>query len=121
MFSCSLRLNGDTVAMGERSGRLYAMKIKVISVGAIQSNAMAVCTLREWHEKLAHQNIKRVKDFLRSNKITFSNNINSEFFCKDCVFGKQHRSSFKSSVKKTLATGDLIVSDVCAVQCKWRQ
>lgn len=111
---CSFRLNGVTVAVGERSGRLYEMQINVLSSGNTQSQAMSVCTLREWHEKLAHQNIKHVKSFLAANNIKISNeNATNNFFCKDCVIGKQHRASYKSSAQTITAAGELIVSDVC--------
>lgn len=108
------RVNGVTVAVGERSGRLYTMKIKVIINSDMQSQAMAVCTLREWHEKLAHQHIKHVKSFLNTNNIKVSTETSSgDFFCRDCVFGKQSRSTYKPSVHNTITVGELIVSDVC--------
>lgn len=110
---CCLKLKGVTVAVGERNKRLYEMKIKVVNNNANQSQAMAAYTLKEWHEILAHQNIKQIRSFLSANKITVRKDNLSDFFCEDCVFGKQHRSTFKSSSRELIAAGELVVSDVC--------
>lgn len=109
---CVFRHNGVSVAVGVRSGRLYEMKFNVVSC-VNEASAMVVCTLKEWHEKLAHQNITHVKSFLKTNDIKIANDRTTEFFCKACVFGKQHRSTFKPSPYQSSAVGELIVSDVC--------
>lgn len=112
---CVFRHNGIPVAVGERSGRLYEMLFKVVvAEGVSESSAMITHTLMDWHEKLAHQNIRHVKSFLKLNDIKIAKDCSdTDFFCDACVLGKQHRSTFKPSSHTSAAVGELIVSDVC--------
>jgi hypothetical protein len=49
-------------------------------------------TLQLWHERLCHQNKKHVVKFLKQKVIEIQRD---EEFCEGCVYGKQHRASFK--------------------------
>lgn len=53
-----------------------------------------------WHERLAHQNLARVKRFLRRNDIQYIDEDN--FQCEHCIYGKIHRLPFPERRVKSL-------------------
>lgn len=59
--------------MAERCGRLFEMNFKVLESCAKMANVAVEDTLREWHEKFAHQNIRHVKAILKANNIKVTN------------------------------------------------
>lgn len=51
------------------------------------ANATGVkCGLKEWHEKLAHQNLQYVRMVLKNNNIEVKD---SDFECEGCLEGKR--------------------------------
>lgn len=96
-------------AIAEREGKLYKLKFKVdkhvfANVSTEKEN------LQIWHEKLAHQNVKQVKDILLRYNIDFTN---EEFVCENCILGKAHRLPFPTSSSKTTKTCEIIHVDLC--------
>jgi len=69
-------------------------------------------TLLQWHEILSHQNVQYVRSYLKHMSIPFTETKN-KFFCKACIYGKQHREPFTLSNTKTTKPGQLIHSDIC--------
>lgn len=81
------------------------------SHGTTGGNVSCKVSLSTWHERLGHQNIGYVKNFLRSSNIAF--NKEKDFFCEACVYGKHHRSSFNRSCNRAQNVGELVHTDVC--------
>lgn len=67
-------------------------------------------TLQIWHERLAHQNKKHVKDFLKQREIDV--NVTDEF-CDACCYGKMHRLSFGTRTDRATKPGEVVHSDLC--------
>lgn len=67
-------------------------------------------TLKEWHERLAHQNLQYVRMVLKNNKIEVKD---SDFKCEGCLEGKIHRLPFSDSESKTSKPCELIHADTC--------
>ena len=94
----------NIVAVGERKGKSFVMKFKVIT-NEHHAN-MAVCnSLFSWHKKMAHQNVDQVKETLRFQNISFKD---QKFCCEDCIIGKMHRLPFPKSDKISERVGKLI-------------
>lgn len=108
---CEFKSNGNVVAVGERQSRLYKMLFKVVSSedGASAYTAVKKESLRKWHERLCHQNVAHVKQFLRNNNIEY---IDEQFVCEACIYGKHHRSSFSNREEKSSECGQIIHADV---------
>lgn len=111
MIECKFLKNGRTVAVGLRRNKMYEMLFKVATVEC-KVNVASSVSLKLWHEKLAHQNIKHVQEFLKSIDVKVCESADN-FFCDACLYGKQTRKTFKNSATKTNAPGEIIVSDVC--------
>jgi len=87
--SCTFKRGNRIVAVGIRENKLFSMMIKIrIFQGTEQVNiAIKVFTLQQWHEKLGHQSVQYVRNFLKHMRIPYMNTEN-EFFCKTCIYGK---------------------------------
>lgn len=108
---CRVMNDDEIVIEGERKGKLYHMCLKVIPKSSNET-AFVACKkepLQLWHERLSHQNVAHVKDFLQRKGIQFNND---NFFCEACAYGKQHRLSFDTSQTKTERCGEMVHSDV---------
>lgn len=114
--------NGKVCGIANRQGKLYKMLFRVnqdikymsVSTPINQSNStcqMAVETLTEWHKKLAHQNYNQIRKVLTRNNIKFKEESLQP--CKDCLGGKQHRSSYPASQSRASRPCELIHSDLC--------
>lgn len=114
---CKLIKSGSIVAVGVRKQKLFMMMFKVIvarNIGNGEGHANVVIkqeSFKVWHERLAHQNVKQVRSFLKSMDVNFSDD--DSFTCDDCLIGKQHRSSFLNSNETATYCGEIIHSDVC--------
>lgn len=76
--TCKLVKDGRTVVMGVRRGKLYVMQFEVIEPNRSRwrqqpprayITSISTDTLKDWHEKLAHQNFKYVKQILNRFQI----------------------------------------------------
>lgn len=107
---CDFIKDNKVCAVATRSGKFYIMNIKYDDT--VNTNAMASvgCNLKDWHERLVHQNVDRVKCILKKNNIEC---LDSNDTCIACVEGKQHRLPFERSEKSTSTTGELVHADVC--------
>lgn len=102
----------EILAMAERQGGLYKMLFKVIEQKeeAMANLAIKKNSLQMWHERLSHQNVQYVRDFLRKRNIDF---IDEDFDCDGCAYGKLHRLSFELRREKSNACGQIIHADLC--------
>lgn len=113
--TCELVKDGHTVVVGERESRLFKLKFKVIcgdtSKNVTVQAAVKQSSLRIWHERLGHQNVAQVRKFLKNSGIVYADE--ADFFCENCVIGKQTRLVFEDSRKSSTKPGQLVHSDVC--------
>ncbi|GJQ66088.1 hypothetical protein Trydic_g4167 [Trypoxylus dichotomus] len=74
----------------------------------------AVTNKRMKHERLAHVNIKTLKDMISKNMVDRVNlsDMNG-FVCEPCVYGKQHRLPFAKARHERMKIGKLVHGDVC--------
>ena len=104
--------NSDEFVIGKRCNRLFKLLMIVEGKNSECANIANVSEYELWHKKIGHQNREYVQRFLRHFDI--NNSINkTDYFCDDCVIGKQTRSVYKRSVTSTSKIGDLIHSDLC--------
>lgn len=116
--SCEFVRDGAKISVGVREHGLYRMLMRV-KESQIQDSALASVTvkskraesLRLWHERLAHQNIVQVKQFLRRNNINFVDE--KDFVCEACIYGKAHRLSFGKRDEKAMTCGEVVCADLC--------
>lgn len=113
---CSLKRNGEIVAVGERIGNLYTMKFRTNTIVRETKHEIAqlmekTSTLQGWHEKLVHQNIFQVKNYLNNMNIKFD--PKEQIQCEPCILGKMHRKPLKNSLTKSQRPGELIHADLC--------
>lgn len=75
-------------------------------------NVKTIESIKDWHNKLAHQNLKYVRDFLKRNNIEYTE-CEKDFICESCLAGKQHRLSFMKSKSRATAPLGLVHADLC--------
>lgn len=90
----------------KQPNNLYKLLFKSISVDG-EAN---VVTLKQWHDRLGHVNIKTLREMVRNEHLPSVSDL-SDFFCEACVIGKQHRVPFKKSSSD--AEKNKVYSDLC--------
>lgn len=112
---CKFSKHERTVAVGARGKKLYAMKFQVVMPNENSNQQEALVTptdtLMTWHEKMAHQNLRHVKQILQQFQMKTKDT--NESFCEACALGKIHRLPFPSSTSETKEIGEIIHADVC--------
>ncbi|XP_076283485.1 uncharacterized protein LOC143210476 [Lasioglossum baleicum] len=91
---CRFEKNGIAVAVGVRKYKLCEMQFRMLVPGSSETQANFTCKvgLQTWHERLAHQNVCQVKQYLKIEGIHM--NEQGDFFREACVHGKAHRLPF---------------------------
>ncbi|CAG9131792.1 unnamed protein product [Plutella xylostella] len=105
---CKFYKENTVCAVASRSGDMYYMVMRYQSEIAYVTEVK--CGLKEWHEKLAHQNLQYVRMVLKNNNIEVKD---SDFKCENCLEGKIHRLPFSTSENKTSRSCELIHADTC--------
>lgn len=74
-------------------------------------------SLKLWHERLGHINVKSIKETEKARAVEGMKIENgTEFFCEACMIGKQAQKSHPSSKWERIAKpGEMIHSDVCGL------
>lgn len=101
------------IVMAKRDGNLYKMCFRKIK----SESCFAAMSIKTWHERLAHQNIKYVRDILNKNQIKFIDDWDN-FVCIGCVYGKQHRVPHPINSKVQSNILDLIHIDLCEMDTR---
>lgn len=114
----SIYLNNQLVACAvqQESNKLYKMLFRTKYQETSELNVTEKhSSLKTWHERLGHINVQYLKEMVKKNLVDgvkmseFDN-----FDCEDCIFGKQHRKTFKNSIRpRKSAPGELVYSDLC--------
>lgn len=100
----------SVTATAERSDKLYIMNFRNKKDSRVNFT-MSKDSLKDWHEKLAHQNMQHVLKVLRQNNISVSDK--EKYFCDACHEGKEHKQPFKPSESLSSSTCEIIHADVC--------
>lgn len=109
--SCYFSKGDVTVAVGERKGKLFEMKFKVLGPKQVyQANAADSSLSNVLQMWLGHQNINRVKEILKKLNVKYPQ---IDFFCESCVLGKHHRLPFSRTGTSATYPGNLIHTDTC--------
>lgn len=110
---CSfIRRDGEVMLTGVRKRNIHELQLEVEMEGreAFTAQAHNIETLESWHQRLAHQGVTHVRQFLKRNEILF---IDQEFFCEACCIGKQHKQPFPLSENRASYPGEVLHADVC--------
>lgn len=104
--------NQKLVATGYLSKELYVLNMHSVNLtSAAQVNlSKENDTLQLYHERLAHQNKRYVKQILRRMNIDIADE--KEDLCDGCALGKMHRLPFKKRPCQSEDTAELIHADV---------
>lgn len=98
-------------ATGSPYGNLFKLNVEVVMPKVCNLAARNDCeTLRVWHERLCHQNVRHVRSFLRSRDINF---VPDDFSCEGCAYVKMHRLPFDEKKDRAQRVREIIHSDVC--------
>lgn len=95
----------EIVAVARRKGNLYKMMIR-----REKETCLMVQSIKVWHERLAHQNVKYVRDILKRKGIKYVDDWN-DYVCTGCAYGKQHRTSHPNNPKTAQQPLDLVHVD----------
>lgn len=109
----SFSVSKETIVDGNSENRRWVESFdsRHKSCNLTGGNASQKVSLLTWHERLGHQNIGYVKQFLRSFNIDFDGK--RDFFCEACMYGKHHRLPFSRSSNRAGKVGELVHTDVC--------
>lgn len=108
-------MDGDTVLMAKRYGNLFRMEFRWEEPN-IESCHVAV-SVRLWHKRLAHQNIKYVRQVLNENNIKYIDDWN-DFICEGCMYGKQHHVSHPQNLNVSEKVLDIVHVDLCEMNVR---
>lgn len=101
------------VAIANRNGNLYEMMFRREK----HEDCLLTTSIKIWHERLAHQNIKYVRKILNQNNIKYVDDWN-DYICNGCTYGKQHRNTHPQNEQVSKRTLDLIHVDLCEMDIR---
>lgn len=101
--------SGIIVATAVRESKVWRIEFRVPSANDMCFMKMS---LKRWHERLAHQNVRYIRNTLKRNKIKYGDNWD-DYVCEGCIYGKHHRVSHRLNPKVSENRLDLIHVDLC--------
>ena len=107
----TISVHGSKIAEGYQERNLFWIDA---SGAALHTIATAPTSVQLWHERMGHmssQALKRYKDAVKGIKLD-SSAINADSPCPGCELGKQSRSSFPGSSKRSDRRLRIIHSDL---------
>lgn len=106
--SVELRDQANNVVLeGKAEGSIYTLHMTPLKP---KRESAMISSLQVYHERLAHQNKRYVKDFLKTRNIPFTDDTSE--LCDGCALGKMHRLPFKPRKNRASSVGEIIHSDV---------
>lgn len=97
----------------QKSNNLYEMNFKTVSSASCNTVQASEGSLKVWHERLGHLNVKEIRKMIKNGQLQCNESDIEKFVCEACMYGKQTRIPFHSSLRGELGPGDLVYSDVC--------
>lgn len=107
--------DGKIVALARRKGNLFQMDFRWEEVQKPTQEPVScnvALSLRLWHERLAHQNIKYVRQTLNNNKIKYIDDWDN-YVCPGCMYGKLHCVSHPNNPVVAEQPLDIVHVDLC--------
>ena len=96
----------------ERIGTLYFLNgTSVIGTAAVANSLSDSDNTKLWHMRLGHMSERGMAE-LSKKGLLCGQSTGKVSFCENCVFGKQKRLSFSTTVHRTKGTLDYIHSDL---------
>lgn len=110
--TCILKVAGYTRLIGkrQRNGGLYKLNLSCLTP-KINVNAVLTNPLQVYHERLAHQNKRHVKQLIEQ-EFGLKVEDNKSDLCEGCLYGKAHKQKFGTRIRAT-QPGELIHADIC--------
>lgn len=105
--------NDIVLTATQKSNNLYEMNFKTVISASCNAVQATEGSLRVWHERLGHLNMKEIRNMIKNGQLQCNESDIEKFVCEACMYGKQTRIPFHSSLRGELGPGDLIYSDVC--------
>ena len=104
--------NDALVASAVRDvNNLYRLLFRTVTLSA---NLVQTDSLRVWHERLGHINVKTLQEMVKKGLVSEVNMSNvDKFLCEACLYGKQHKLPFKKGSHKKMQPGERVFSDLC--------
>lgn len=102
-------------ALGIKQGNdIWRMFFRVTKFHSIKEANMTVTSLRVWHERLGHVDIRAIRELVKKGLITgVSMTDKNDFTCEMCQNGKAHRLPFqKRTTDVSVKPGEIIHTDV---------
>lgn len=94
-----------------KENNLYVLNIKSI---VSESCNLVQTSLKVWHERLGHLNIKEVQNMCKNGALPVTlTGEDKNFICEACQYGKQSRLPFEKSSRGKTEPGSIVYSDVC--------
>ena len=100
-----------TLLRGKLSGTLYYLDGTTVVGEASSAHSSIVQLTQLWHQRLGHMSDKGLQELSRRGLLG-GQKVGALRFCEHCIFGKQHRVSFTSSLHRTAGILDYIHSDL---------
>ncbi|KMQ89069.1 integrase core domain protein [Lasius niger] len=99
----------------KQDNEIYRMLFKVKRPQSSREANITTTSLRVWHERMGHINIRVLKEMIKKGLISGAKSCEVDnFFCESCPLGKSHHLAFKKAeTKKDIQPGEIIHSDVC--------
>ena len=105
-------MNGSkTILKGNRKNGVYVLDGEIIAGESGFSGSIKTDNTRLWHLRLGYISEKGLKE-LKKQGVLGKEKIGNLGFCKDCVFGKSSRASFKRLNQKSKNFLNYIHSDL---------
>lgn len=125
MHPNQVSVDGPPVSVAGREGNLYYLEAAEVTAECSFSaqRSSADNSLLSWHRRLAHPNLRVLKQILKRHGITPSPSEDSDVVkCEICIRGKMHRSRFGSrSEHRAKGVGDIIHSDLASFPVQSRE
>ncbi|KAF2883240.1 hypothetical protein ILUMI_22933, partial [Ignelater luminosus] len=104
-FGCRVfDANGNCCATSVKRGKLFEMQFNIKS-SSLLAGGQKQFGLKEWQQRLAHQNFRQVRLVLKRFDIDFKDN--EDECCASCLERKQHRFPFYSNTTKYNNVGEM--------------
>jgi hypothetical protein len=114
---CIRSPDGTPAAYGHRENKLYKLAFKPMESACNEATSTPTqATIEVWHKRLSHVNHQYIQEMDKNNTVQglkIETGKEMDTFCESCVYGKQHKKSFKEQNNRASTPGEKIHMDVC--------
>nr|GFC18553.1 putative polyprotein [Tanacetum cinerariifolium] len=99
-------LKKNLISLGEKTNGLYLLKgITITGAAGVSSSLKKLDTTKLWHMRLGNMSDRGMMELSKRGLLCGQNTRKFEFY-EHCVFEKQHRVKFDTTVHRTKAVED---------------